>query len=598
MSQESKQILFDEIAAVTQREGIKKTMIRNAFTSLNVEKMEKDGSNLTAEDIIALQDIFGGRSSQNTSYQTIQSGSSTNFSINYDGDKTRFRIISEGQTPKNLQKIIFEEETDKAVEFFVYNDHVLNIYPIASASEGLSKGFSEMNAPFVILPKSYAKLKYNPETDLIECWRVNSAGDNSGGISSVTTDITLQGDGSESDPLGLSEDIKDEIAGIQTSVNNIQVGGRNYLNNSGNFRESGFNGGFADGIGGYLIDSTKTYLGKPTLKTTLGSGVSHEWIKLENDKEYTYSAMIYGEAEIVGSENTPLHFWAGYNNQNELKVQVIKFDQVVQANNWKLIYVTFKLTDNADSFRPFLFTGSPSNTVVWVAYFKLEKGNKPTDWTPSVEDINYDFNILNQSVTTKQDKTLFSALADKWIHFYDSATAKMKPIIKLVTGAINQLEFDGRMKLAALILSPNTSPNVANRLWSDGTNLYYDDSLAIPKKLAYTSDLPTTCIYTPTGDFTTTQLKTYAESIGLIFNGLHFIIKTNNSYTCTVDNGTLIPETVITFGKRGTGATRFEGTRTFYAGVDNVTVMSGNENTLAMLNFGTTRDLLTIYNTL
>ena len=102
MSQESKQILFDEIAAVTQREGIKKTMIRNAFTSLNVEKMEKDGSNLTPGDVIALQDILGvgaGGSSQNTTYQTIQSGSSTNFSINYDGYKTRFRIISEEQTP-------------------------------------------------------------------------------------------------------------------------------------------------------------------------------------------------------------------------------------------------------------------------------------------------------------------------------------------------------------------------------------------------------------------------------------------------------------------------------------------------------------------
>ena len=87
-------------------------------------------------------------------------------------------------------------------------------------------------------------------------------------------------------------------------------------------------------------------------------------------------------------------------------------------------------------------------------------------------------------LATKQDKSLFSALVDKWIHFYDSVTGKMQPIIKLVTGAINQLEFDGRMKLASLILPPNNSPNVANRLWSDGTYVYYDDSLAIPSRLA------------------------------------------------------------------------------------------------------------------
>ena len=108
MSQESKQILFDEIAAVTQREGIKKTMIRNAFTSLNVEKMEKDGSNLTPGDVIALQDILGvgaGGSSQNTTYQTIQSGSSTNFSIDYNGVMTRFRIVTDIDVPKTLLSI-------------------------------------------------------------------------------------------------------------------------------------------------------------------------------------------------------------------------------------------------------------------------------------------------------------------------------------------------------------------------------------------------------------------------------------------------------------------------------------------------------------
>lgn len=178
-------------------------------------------------------------------------------------------------------------------------------------------------------------------------------------------------------------------------IENVQVGGRNFLKNSGNFRGPGWNGGFGDNGGGYVIDSNKTYLGKPTLKTTLGSGLVHDWVKLENNKEYTYSAMIYGDAEIVGNGIVPLHFWAGYNNQSESKFQVIKFDQVVQANNWKLIYVTFRLTDNADSFRPILYTGNPANITVWIAYFKLEKGNKATDWTPAPEDGDADITTAN-----------------------------------------------------------------------------------------------------------------------------------------------------------------------------------------------------------
>ena len=62
MSKESKQILFDQIGAETQREGITKTKIRNAFTSLNEEKMENDGSNLTPEQISILSRLFGGSS--------------------------------------------------------------------------------------------------------------------------------------------------------------------------------------------------------------------------------------------------------------------------------------------------------------------------------------------------------------------------------------------------------------------------------------------------------------------------------------------------------------------------------------------------------
>lgn len=205
---------------------------------------------------------------------------------------------------------------------------------------------------------------------------------------------------------------------------------------------------------------------------------------------------------------------------------------------------------------------------------------------------------VNQQVSTKQDKSMFSALVDKWIHFYDSATAKMQPVIKLVTGAINQLEFDGRMKLAALILPANSNTAVANRLRSDGSRLHYANNSAIENTVAYTSDLPTTFVYTPTGNFTTSQLKTAAENAGLIFNGLHFIIKIGaNNYTCTIDNGSSNTECVITFGKRGTtGSISFASSRTLNAGADNITVMNGNVNSLAMLNFDTSVDFLTIYN--
>lgn len=86
-------------------------------------------------------------------------------------------------------------------------------------------------------------------------------------------------------------------------------------------------------------------------------------------------------------------------------------------------------------------------------------------------------------------ESLFSALVDKWIHYYDATTAKMQPIVKLVTGVINQLEFTGRIKADAIVLPSNSNAVVPNRLRSDGSRLKYADDLAVEKDIAFISDM-------------------------------------------------------------------------------------------------------------
>ena len=213
-----------------------------------------------------------------------------------------------------------------------------------------------------------------------------------------------------------------------------------------------------------------------------------------------------------------------------------------------------------------------------------------TSW----DNVNLPSPATQTQLATKQDKSMFSALVDKMVHFYDSVTGKMQPIIKLVTGAINQLEFDGRMKLASLILPPNSSPNVANRLWSDGTYVYYDNGLAIPKRLGWSQS--NVFVYTPTGNFTVSAIKTEMENAGYVFNDSHIIINLgSNSFTCSIDIGASNPNTIITTGKRGSGTLSFSSTRTLTA-TDFITIMNGNEGSMAMLQFGTTVDFLTIRN--
>lgn len=173
------------------------------------------------------------------------------------------------------------------------------------------------------------------------------------------------------------------------AIEKIQIGGNNLLNNSGDWRAAGWNGGYTTNGGGYTIDPSVTFNGKPTLKTDAGNGVVHSsWIKLENNAEYTYSAMVRCNKTITGNGNTPLHYWAGKDNNSQSKITVLKYDTSVVANTWKRIYVVFKLNSDGDSFRPFLYRGSNESTFYNVAYFKLERGNRPTDWSQSDSDAN------------------------------------------------------------------------------------------------------------------------------------------------------------------------------------------------------------------
>lgn len=172
-------------------------------------------------------------------------------------------------------------------------------------------------------------------------------------------------------------------------VGAIKLGGRNLLRNSGLWRTAGWNNGVTSNGGGYTIDASVTYRGVSTIATLVGTGLSHPWIKLDTGVEYTYSAMVLCNETISGNGNTPLHYHAGLNNVSQGKIAVTHYDTSVTANVWKQIYIVFKLTGNGNSFLPFFYRGANGSTKYWVAHMKLERGNKPTDWSPAPEDMHY-----------------------------------------------------------------------------------------------------------------------------------------------------------------------------------------------------------------
>ncbi len=180
---------------------------------------------------------------------------------------------------------------------------------------------------------------------------------------------------------------QDTATNAQNKVDNLQVGGRNLFLESGMWTT--LPTWWVSNGGGITLDKTVTYAGNYTLKTTVGKGIvgaKNGFIELDPSCVYTYSALIRSvDTGYHGSTITPLHYHCSKDKSDiTAGIQIIAYNQTLVANTWSLLYVTFK--PNAKYFRPFIYIGNSANHVLNIAYLKLEKGNKATDWTPAPED--------------------------------------------------------------------------------------------------------------------------------------------------------------------------------------------------------------------
>lgn len=198
----------------------------------------------------------------------------------------------------------------------------------------------------------------------------------------------------------------------KTDFDNLQVGGRNILRESGYWDSLPSDYWISNG-GEIELDTSTQYLGHSTIKTTVGTGIRAKInYELDTNKTYTYSALVKADKPIkTNSTHSPLHYQI-YRNSNGTDGGAFianSYQQVIEkADNWTLLYITFK--PSAKYFKPFIWAGqyiSPAATMN-IAYFKLEEGNKPTDWTPAPEDINT--SISSVKTVADQTATKFSWL--------------------------------------------------------------------------------------------------------------------------------------------------------------------------------------------
>ncbi|HBO03754.1 MAG TPA: hypothetical protein DD432_03955 [Eubacterium sp.] len=168
---------------------------------------------------------------------------------------------------------------------------------------------------------------------------------------------------------------------ISTAVNNLQIGGRNLFQGTKKFV---FQNVIAlDGVGGVII--AEQYKGLTVRLKTTAWNFYRPTINLEAGS-YVFSA--YAKGNTI------------------YKVQMLVVDTVKQINiqsslfsitgDWEKYYINFTIKEKTNVRFYFESTGAGD---IYECGWKLEEGNKATDWTPAPEDIDVDISSVDTKVT-------------------------------------------------------------------------------------------------------------------------------------------------------------------------------------------------------
>lgn len=215
------------------------------------------------------------------------------------------------------------------------------------------------------------------------------------------------------------------------AVNEIEVGGKNLLQESGNFSKLNLwktNGGIS-----ITVSNEDNY----NCIHAVGSiSQSSSIYKLEWKTKYVYHSICKFARSGILNTSLPMHYWIyKSNNLNSIsasnsaisKISTVAIDlktgkivSSIVAGNWYHIMTAFETIDKPSDylyvlFRPFFYGGSVNSTTegngeYWVRWIKLEKGNKATDWTPAPEDIENDISQIETRITSAEQKITDDAI--------------------------------------------------------------------------------------------------------------------------------------------------------------------------------------------
>ena len=181
----------------------------------------------------------------------------------------------------------------------------------------------------------------------------------------------------------------------KTDFNNLSIGGRNLVKNS-NFVNGTANWRAVGASTMVSVDSSFEFNGHNTLKIAVTGQTSNKWsgLKSENITSVksgdilTVSCWYYVEDKSTFDSSLTIEVKGERveaSSEGSMISAEVSASNIVQGK-WTRLVGTAKLT--SDYKYIYVYPWVKCNGTVWFADIKLEKGNKPTDWSPAPEDID------------------------------------------------------------------------------------------------------------------------------------------------------------------------------------------------------------------
>ncbi len=206
----------------------------------------------------------------------------------------------------------------------------------------------------------------------------------------------------ESIELGVSK----EVETIYESIDNIEVGGRNLVRNSAFVNGTSY-WNFGTNV---TLDTSRTFNGHSTIKSSQSGLTSNQYRGCKNyhlpispnpliaNQTYTMSCYYYIENTSTFDYQLALEvkgMKSGATSDNTIGKIVISQANLV-SNKWTRMVATF--TPTAEYTSSYIYAWVGKNGTAWFADFKLEKGDKCTDWSSAPEDAEDYTNVVKNNL--------------------------------------------------------------------------------------------------------------------------------------------------------------------------------------------------------